>query len=158
MAEKPLQILTLAIIHQHPKVLMALKKRGFGSGRINGFGGKVEEGERIEEAIKREVKEEAGIEVKEMEKIGIVTFEFVGKELLREVHIFKVREFQGEPKESEEMKPEWFFVDEIPIMKMWPADIFWLPLFLKDRKFKAKFLYGENDNVLERDVKEVSVL
>ncbi len=150
--------MTLAIVHQHPKVLMALKKTGFGAGNINGFGGKVEEGEEIEAAAKREMREEAGVEIVEMEKIGIITFEFAGKELLREVHIFKVREFQGEPKESEEMKPEWFFIDEIPIMKMWPADKFWLPFFLKDRKFRAKFLYGEGNAILEKDIQEVSFL
>ena len=158
MTTEPIRVVALAIVHRHDKGWLALKKTGFGAGTINGFGGKVENGESIEDAAKREVKEEAGIEVVAMEKIGLITFEFKGKELLREVHIFKVREFVGEAKESNEMKPEWFFVDEIPIMKMWAADKFWLPFFLKDNKFKGKFLYGENNEVLERDVQEVHAL
>lgn len=49
------KILTLCIIHQENKVLIGMKKRGFGEGRWNGFGGKVQENETIEEAAKREL-------------------------------------------------------------------------------------------------------
>ena len=41
-----------------------MKKRGFGEGKWNGFGGKVEVGETIVEAAAREVKEECGYVVK----------------------------------------------------------------------------------------------
>jgi len=60
------KILTLCIIHQHPKILLGMKKRGHGEGKWNGFGGKVEEGETIEEATRRETKEESGVEVEEI--------------------------------------------------------------------------------------------
>ena len=70
------KILTLCIVHQHTKVLLGMKKRGFGAGRWNGFGGKLEEGESIEESIKREIKEEAGIDINDLNKIGIIEFEF----------------------------------------------------------------------------------
>jgi hypothetical protein len=43
-------------------VLLGLKQRGFGTGKWNGFGGKVEKGEEIRDAAVREMKEEAGIE------------------------------------------------------------------------------------------------
>lgn len=43
-------------------VLLGLKKRGFGTGKWNGFGGKVEANENIRQAAVREMKEEAGIE------------------------------------------------------------------------------------------------
>ena len=68
------KIFTLCIIHQHPKVLLGMKKRGFGAGRWNGFGGKVKDGESIKEAAKREVVEEVGLKVKELEKMGIINF------------------------------------------------------------------------------------
>jgi hypothetical protein len=38
------KLLTLCIVHQNDKVLLGMKKRGFGMGRWNGFGGKVEAG------------------------------------------------------------------------------------------------------------------
>lgn len=82
-----------------------MKKRGFGQGRWNGFGGKLEENETIEEAAKREVLEEAGLVVKELEKRGILTFEFSDDQETLEVHIYKIHNYEGEIIESEEMRP-----------------------------------------------------
>ncbi|MBU1159962.1 8-oxo-dGTP diphosphatase [Patescibacteria group bacterium] len=149
------KVLTLCIIHQHPKVLLGLKKRGFGEGRWNGFGGKVMEGESIDEAAKRELQEEAGIIVNEIEKIGAVDFSWKDKPEILEVNIFKARDFDGEPRESEEMKPQWFHIDEIPFMEMWSDDVHWFPLFLKDKKFKGRFLFDDSDNILEYELEEL---
>ncbi|PIR41842.1 MAG: DNA mismatch repair protein MutT [Candidatus Yanofskybacteria bacterium CG10_big_fil_rev_8_21_14_0_10_37_15] len=149
------KVLTLCIIHQHPKVLLGIKKRGFGMGKYNGFGGKLNDGETVEEAAKREVKEEAGVTVEDMHKIGIIDFKWQDKPEVLEVHVFKANQFQGEPNESEEMKPEWFHVDAIPFQKMWPDDKHWFPLFLQDKKFQGKFLFDNSDNILEMKLKEV---
>ena len=53
-----------------------MKKRGFGAGRWNGFGGKVLENEGIEDATRRETLEEAGIILDDIEKVGILEFGF----------------------------------------------------------------------------------
>src|SRR3989344_8388753 len=108
------RVLTLCIIHKHPKILLGMKKRGFGIGRWNGFGGKVEIGENIENAMRREIKEEAGIEVGDLNKVGFIEFTLESINETHEVHIFKVENFKGEIIESEEMKPQWFNIDEIP--------------------------------------------
>ncbi len=149
------KLLTLCIIHQDPRVLLGMKKRGFGVGRWNGFGGKVQSGETIEDAAKRELQEEAGIEAESLEKVGIVDFEFKGDPEILQVHIFKSTGFYGQPKESEEMKPQWWHVDKIPFKEMWPDDIHWMPLFLSGKKFKGKFLFGESDIILEQELSEV---
>jgi 8-oxo-dGTP diphosphatase/2-hydroxy-dATP diphosphatase len=149
------KLLTLCIIYQHPRILLGMKKRGFGAGRWNGFGGKVAISETIEAAAKRELQEEAGIETKCLDKIGIIDFEFKGNPEILQVHIFKSDSFSGEPTESEEMKPQWFNIDEIPFKEMWPDDIYWLPLLLAGKKFKGKFLFGENDVILEQELSEV---
>jgi len=135
------KILTLCIIYQHPKVLLGMKKRGFGVGRWNGFGGKLEMGETVEDAVLRELREECDIEALDISKRGIINFNFeIGSDPL-EVHIFSINNFKGEPKETEEMKPEWFYLDEIPFGQMWPDDIHWVPLFLSGKKFKGDFLF-----------------
>lgn len=149
------KLLTLCIIHQHPKILLGLKKRGFGMGRWNGFGGKVSSSETIENAAKRELQEEAGIKVERLDKVGVLEFEFKGDPEILEVHIFKSDNFSGEPIESEEMKPQWFDINEIPFEKMWPDDEYWLPLFLKGKKFKGRFLFGKSDAILEYELIEV---
>ena len=149
-------VTTLCIVHQHPKILLGMKKRGFGAGRWNGFGGKLKEGESVEESAKREMREESGVEVKNLRKVGIIDFEFKGNPEILEVHIFRSDDFEGIPIESEEMKPQWFFIDEIPFASMWPDDIQWMPLFLKGKKFKGKFLFGELDVILEKELTEVT--
>ncbi|MEK7507588.1 MAG: 8-oxo-dGTP diphosphatase [Patescibacteria group bacterium] len=159
------KILTLCIIHQSSRVLLGMKKQGFGAGRWNGFGGKVELGEAIEDAARREVREEAGVEVLDIEKAGIIEFEFSsgggsasgghGNSEILEVHIFRSGGFSGEPAESDEMRPQWFAVDEIPFASMWPDDTYWFPLFLKGKKFHGRFLFGDGDKVLEYSLSEV---
>ena len=57
-----------------------------------------------------------------MEKIGILDFSFESDSEILEVHIFKVSDFAGEPTESEEMRPQWFSLEEIPFDQMWSSD------------------------------------
>ena len=149
------KILTLCIVYKHLNVLLGMKKRGFGVGRWNGFGGKVKEDETIEQAAHREMHEEAGIEIKKMEEVGILDFEFQGNLEILEVHIFCVNEFEGDPAESEEMRPQWFGTNEIPFSEMWQDDIYWFPLFLQGKKFKGKFLFDESDKILKHELAEV---
>ncbi|KKQ23782.1 MAG: hypothetical protein A3G45_02300 [Candidatus Staskawiczbacteria bacterium RIFCSPLOWO2_12_FULL_37_15] len=149
------KIMTLCIIHQHPKVLLGMKKRGFGVGRWNGFGGKVNEGETIEQATKRELFEEASISIDSLKQLGVIDFHWNNRPDIIEVNIFKADKFSGIPTESEEMKPEWFDIKEIPFSQMWTDDPFWMPLFLENKKFKGKFVFDENDNILEKELNEV---
>lgn len=149
------KITTLCIVHQQQKVLLGMKKRGFGAGRWNGFGGKLKAGETLEQGAKREILEECGIDAKNMEKLGVIDFHWNNKPDVMEVNFFKIKEFSGTPAESEEMKPEWFDVDKIPFQLMWQDDPFWIPLFLSDKKFKGKFLFDDADNILEKELKEV---
>lgn len=147
---EPRTLLTLCIIQRRSRVLLGMKKRGFGAGRWNGFGGKVLPGETIEAAAKREIREEAGIDVKLAAKVGILEFEFKGKPGVLEVHVFKAEDFSGEPRETEEMRPQWFAETEIPFDGMWPDDRHWIPLFLADKKFAGKFKFGPGDRIIEQ--------
>lgn len=143
------EILTLCVIHKNDQVLLGLKKKGFGAGRWNGFGGKVEEGETIEEAARREVFEEAGVVVSDMEKVGTMEFSFKDKPEVLEVHLFRAFDFDGEPVEGEEMRPRWFHVDKLPFDKMWPDDRYWYPLFLQNKKFEGRFFFKDLNSLIE---------
>jgi 8-oxo-dGTP diphosphatase / 2-hydroxy-dATP diphosphatase len=148
--------LTLCIVHEHPRVLLGMKKRGFGAGRWNGFGGKVEESESVEDAARREMREECGVEIEDMEKAGVLAFDFQSGEVgPLEVHVFKVCSFHGEPVETEEMRPQWFALDEIPFADMWPDDPHWFPFFLQGRKFRGEFLFQGFDKMVKADISEV---
>lgn len=149
------KILTLVFFIGDDKILLGYKKRGFGGQRWNGFGGKVEKGESIEDAAKREALEECDLEILSLEKRAIHTFSFKGQEEVLEVHTFLVKKWTGEPKETEEMRPQWFAYKDIPYDNMWPDDKIWLPDFLADKYLKTKFLFGEEDRVLQYDVQIV---
>ncbi len=151
------KILTLCLVHQHPRVLLGMKKRGFGAGKWNGFGGKVEAGETIEAAARRELKEEAGIHAENLEHVGILDFSWEGKLEAMEVHVFKTSTFKGDPIEGEEMRPEWFHTNDIPFHSMWPDDIHWMPLALAGKKFRGKFVFNDANEILEPYLEEVSM-
>lgn len=137
-------------------ICLAMKKRGFGSGRYNGVGGKVESGETIEQALLREAEEEIGIQATDIIKRGELTFIFPHNPSFDQVvHVYLTESWKGEPLESEEMKPRWFSVEEIPYKDMWPDDIFWLEKVIDGLFVQARFVFGEGDIILEQDVRTV---
>ncbi|GAQ86439.1 putative NUDIX hydrolase domain [Klebsormidium nitens] len=135
----PPKLLTLLIVHKLGRVLLGRKKRGFGEGYYNGFGGKVEPGETIEEAAIREMREEAGVDPVGLECRGLLTFHFDDQERPWEVHVYHAADIRGEPCETDEMAPVWFAVDDIPFDRMWADDPHWYPIFLQGKKFKGTF-------------------
>lgn len=143
------------MIIKDDQILLGMKKRGFGVGKWNGFGGKVQTGESIEAAARREVNEEIGINIIDMEKVGLLEFESESDQEILEVHIFKVSSFSGEPQESEEMKPEWFQVTNPPFSAMWLDDPYWFPYLVAQKRFKGKFLFKDYDTLLKYSIEEV---
>lgn len=142
---------TLCFLIKKDKVLLAMKKRGFGAGKWNGVGGKVGESESLERAAVRETEEEVGVKVREsdMEKKAVLAFEFDGKsEWNQECHVFLVRTWEGMPAESEEMRPQWFGKAELPLQSMWIDDPLWLPHVLKGNSLEATFLFSEDGSAL----------
>lgn len=142
-----MKLTNLCFLHTNTDILLAMKKRGFGAGRMNGVGGKVIEGESIEQSLVREAYEEIEVVLKEdkLEKVAILHFSFESKpEWDQECHVYFVSEWEGEPTESEEMNPEWYSKDSLPFDKMWPDDKFWLPRVLAGEKLRAHFSFTED--------------
>ncbi len=71
--DDPRQV-SLVIPVSKGKLLLAMKKRGFGEGKWNGAGGKQKDGETIEETAIRECQEEINITPKKLEKVAIINF------------------------------------------------------------------------------------
>ncbi len=140
--------LTLMVLKRDGKLLLGVKKRGFGMGKINCAGGKVEPGETVREAAIRETFEEVGIRVKSCEKVGHVVFRdlyFKGTPETDIMHIFLSEDFEGDPVETDEIKPEWYPVTDLPYSKMWGDDEHWMPEVLRGNKVDAYFHFNESD-------------
>ena len=144
------------------ELLLAMKKKGFGQGRWNGVGGRfvVNKDKNIFNTVIRELKEEIGVEVKNIERVAILNFYHPYLPDIREkawqVHAFFARSWEGEPKESEEMKPKWFKINEIPFNEMWLDRKFWLSRVLSGEKLKAKFFYKEDEIISSHNIKVVN--
>ncbi|MDF2570868.1 MAG: mutt: mutator mutT protein [Sporomusa sp.] len=130
------------------RILLGMKKAGFGQGKYNGFGGKIEDGETPAAAAVRELAEECGITVKESELVymGQLTFVFpANPDIDHDVHIYVVNHWQGEPRETSEMKPSWFDVVDIPYKEMWADDSYWLPAVLKGKRVSGKVFFSDDN-------------
>lgn len=141
------------------EVLLAMKKRGFGVGKWNGVGGKLDLGKGdkniIDTAI-RETKEEVGVIVGGLEKVAVLSFYFpYKKEWDQDVHVFLAKNWEGEPIESEEMFPKWFKVNKIPLDEMWDDDKYWLHHVLEGKKLKADFIFKKGEVVTKQNIKFV---
>ncbi|OGC38243.1 hypothetical protein A2V54_03305 [candidate division WWE3 bacterium RBG_19FT_COMBO_53_11] len=145
----------LCFIVKDDQVLLAMKKRGFGEGWWNGAGGKIKDGETPLEAILREMQEEVGIVPHDPVHHGTLRFFFEDGTPDWEVRVFRAEEFDGEPSESEEMRPAWFNFEDIPYDLMWKDDPHWLPLLLEGKRFEGRFTFRDNSTLLSHEVTEL---
>lgn len=131
---------------------MGYKKAGFGKGKISGFGGKVEVGESIVQAAKREMFEESAIQIlpRNFAQVGLLNFIFPGcPSWSQQVHVFFARNWNGHPRESDEMIPLWFNVAEIPFSQMWDDGRYWLPVLLDGRSIRADFTFAYDNAAVD---------
>ncbi|MDG6922200.1 MAG: 8-oxo-dGTP diphosphatase [Nitrososphaerota archaeon] len=158
MSSDPLQLnpkdtirAVLCYLKRNNNYLLLLKAAGkFGGGFWNAPGGKIELGESSEEAAVREVREETGLMVSQLERAGSLEFYFgPGKKRPDWVaEVFTSIEFFGTIKESDEGKLEWFPEDKLPLEQMWEDDRHWIPLLIKGVRFRGVFEFTSDSKRL----------
>ncbi|SRR5712692_8763372 len=137
---------TVTFLLRGTEVLLGLKKQGFGKQYLLGIGGKVEHGETIEEATKREVAEEISVLLLDLQKVGVLNFYFphiADGSWNQQVHVYIATKWEGEPQESEEIQPAWFQREEIPYKQMWDDAQYWLPHLLAGQCLEGEFVYNQ---------------
>ncbi len=142
---------TLCFLLKDDQVLLAMKKRGFGAGKWNGVGGKVAEKEDVVAAAAREIKEEVGVTVapEDLERVGTLNFDFSDEhDWAQSCTVFIARRWEGEPSESEEVRPQWYRKNALPFDSMWVDDPHWLPMVLAGKKIKGKFLFEDKGGAM----------
>lgn len=141
---------TLLYIVKDGKVLLGQKLRGFGNGKFNGVGGKVNGGETITQAMLRETKEEFDIVPKNFRYVGNIFYdEFKdNNKVYFDTAIFVADDYEGEPKTTDEMKPIWFDKNNLPYDNMFPDDVYWLEKVLNGKSVNAKFVFDRDFNII----------
>lgn len=99
-------------------------------GKYNGLGGKMEPTEDVATCMKREILEESGLTVEEMEMRGTLNwtgFGPKGEDWMG--FIFLITRFSGTPFEKcPEGNLEWVKLDQVNSLPMWAGDRHFLPL------------------------------
>jgi 8-oxo-dGTP diphosphatase len=119
------------------RVLMIHRNKRVGdihAGFYNGLGGKVEPDEDVATGMRREIREEAGIDVIALTLRGTISwpgFGRPGEDWFG--FLFRIEAFTGVPhRENDEGTLEWIPVAGLSDLPMWPSDANFLPLVLDD--------------------------
>jgi len=115
-------------------------------GKVNGFGGKVNDTESVEAAALREMEEESGVILEDAELISVLLYDYPLKNSTMEVYVYRATKWSGNVTESEEMTPVWIDQSELNFTKMWADDPFWMNklLNLRGSKFVGWFDFSED--------------
>lgn len=153
-----MRIVTCAFLFRENKIVLGLKKRGFGVGKWNGYGGKLMTGETAEDAVIREIEEESGIKVlkENLNHLGTIDFHFLDNpDWDQQAYIYRIDSWEGEPVETEEMNPKWYSVDALPYESMWIDDPYWLPYLLSGEHFTAEFHFDAEGKKIKKQVVKI---
>lgn len=157
---KPRERATLMFVVTGGKVLLILKKRGLGAGKVNGPGGRIDPGETPEQCAVRETQEELRVTPTGITFAGELMFQFVGDGPLsgHSIHgyVYRATGCDGEPTETDEAVPMWTAVDAVPYERMWQDDVLWMPLMLRGDPFVGRFVF-DGDTMRWHDVKPLPV-
>ncbi len=121
-------------------ILLGYKKRGFGKGKYNGYGGKLEVGETPDIAAVRELQEESHLVAKvEDLKYAAILYGSVYR-----CHVYLLHNWDGEyPIETEEMSPHWFPYSQIPWHMMWESDSVYIRRIIAGEQLRVFALDGQ---------------
>lgn len=103
-------------------------------GKYNGLGGKLEADEDVAACMRREVREEAGIQCRDMRLRGTISWPGFGKHGEDWLgFIFMIDSFDGEPHDgNHEGTLEWVERERILELPLWEGDKHFLPLVFDD--------------------------
>jgi len=105
-------------------------------GKYNGLGGKLEADEDVAACMRREVREESGLECQEMLLRGTISWPGFGKQGEDWFgFVFRIDRYSGHPwAENDDGPLEWVALDRVLELPLWEGDRFFLPLVFRDGK------------------------
>ncbi len=146
-----LRQVSLLFLRDDKYIWLAMKKRGFGEGYWNGVGGKPDSNEPIENTAVRECEEEIEVTPLNLEHVATLDFYFPPEKSAlgwdQQVVVYFSDKWDGEPKETEEMAPKRFSIEDLPYENMWDDDKLWLPKVIDGKFVRAKFHFDNSGKI-----------
>ena len=147
-----MRLTTLCYIENQGRYLMMhriRKGQDENAGKWIGLGGHLLENESPEECVRREVREEAGLELLDLRLRGILTFILPdwGNEL---TFLYTAKAEEKDLPECAEGVLRWVPVGEVENLPLWEGDRFFLPMLASRRDvFSLKLVYAPGGALLE---------
>jgi 8-oxo-dGTP diphosphatase len=156
-------VLVFLVTDEH--AVMGEKTKKIGKGKLNAYGGGVEEGESHRRAAVRETEEESrrsqeemGIQVLEedLEPVAICYFKNTtkeGKKFTCRVVVYFCKKWVGEIVSSEDIRrPAFYLRGKPPVDRMMLADKIWIPEIFAGKKIIVHAEYGPGQETLIGEV------
>lgn len=122
-----------------------------------GIGGKFEEGESPEDCVRREVREETGLELQEPRYCGIVTFQSDEMTETEFMHLFHATRFSGEIRDCDEGVLEWISKERFAELPHWDGDRIFLTLLDREVPFFSLKLTYQKGVLVEALLNEKAI-
>ena len=143
------------LIKDNKVVVIKYKKGNKKEGYYDIPGGKIEYGEIPKQTAIREVKEETGIDIKNLKYKGIMTVEYPNRKFIFDTFISS--EYNGEPQEFEENTSEWIEINELLqkekiLSNIMILDRFFIKGLIEDKyNFNMYIIVDEQENISNID-------
>jgi 8-oxo-dGTP diphosphatase len=140
------KLATLCYLRRAGQTLMihrVKKANDMHQGKWNGLGGKLEPGETPEECARREIAEESGLRVGNLQLKGLLTFPAFANEEDWYAFVFVADEFEGKLIDSPEGVLQWIDDSELMDLDLWAGDRIFLEWLDRPGFFSGKFIYQD---------------
>lgn len=150
--DKPIRKAVRCYLIKDNMVVATKYKQGNKDGYYDIPGGKIEEGEFPEQTAIREMKEETGMDVKELKYKGNMIIEYPNR--IFDFDVFLASDSEGETQEFEENTSEWIKIQELLQKEKILSNIIILDRFFinglidNDYNFKIHIEVDEQENIL----------
>lgn len=139
-----MKLATLCYVRRNGQTLMLHRNKrpdDMHFGKWNGLGGKFDAGETPEECARREIREESGLETRELHLKGVITFPKFAKNEDWYVFMYVVHA-DGEPiSECPEGELVWVDTAKLLGLDLWEGDSIFIPWLDRPDFFSARFTY-----------------
>lgn len=118
----PIDVVAAALFDRHGRALIARRPAGkWQAGRWEFPGGKVESGEDEQVALQRELREELGVQVEVVRRLGETTHAYADRSV--RLILWLVLRYQGEPQGLEGQELRWVGTQDLAAADMLEADL-----------------------------------